>query len=209
MTDAVQIQACRFGWSNMSPREGGRHCSACDRVVVDTTKLTREEFLTMRAAAPRPMCLHFACDDEGYAIFRPERRRLPVVSHAAAATLAATLVVAQGCARPTPGAPSMTPDPTVAVANPTPTPEAVQAQAQVIAQARAEAEARAQAEATARAQAEAQAQAEAARQAQLAAAAAADAGTPRAHVHVRIRPAGHRGNSSPAYDVDGGGGLGL
>ncbi len=47
-------QPCQQDWAAMTPAAQGRHCAACDKVVVDFTQKTDAEILTLltRAAAP-------------------------------------------------------------------------------------------------------------------------------------------------------------
>ncbi|UJR78640.1 hypothetical protein [Sandaracinus amylolyticus] len=51
----------------MTPREGGRHCAHCDRVVVDLTAATRAR---AEAIAKRGACARVRVDAEGAPAFR-------------------------------------------------------------------------------------------------------------------------------------------
>ncbi|WP_157069516.1 hypothetical protein [Sandaracinus amylolyticus] len=51
----------------MTPREGGRHCASCDRVVVDLRDATRAR---AEAMAARGVCARVRVDAEGAPTFR-------------------------------------------------------------------------------------------------------------------------------------------
>lgn len=39
-----RVESCHEAWERMAPAEGGRHCEACSRVVLDARSLRRAEF---------------------------------------------------------------------------------------------------------------------------------------------------------------------
>ncbi|TGE26701.1 carboxypeptidase-like regulatory domain-containing protein [Hymenobacter metallicola] len=52
-------QPCTQPWAAMTPQGPGRHCAACQKVVIDFTQKTDAEILAMLAAATRPTCGRF------------------------------------------------------------------------------------------------------------------------------------------------------
>jgi hypothetical protein len=58
----VQIKKpCKQGWNTMSPANDGRHCKACDKVVVDFTNMNEEEIKNyFRKNCDQKICGHFS-----------------------------------------------------------------------------------------------------------------------------------------------------
>lgn len=63
-------QPCHESWAQMTPAAQGRHCAACDKVVLDFTQKTDAEILALlqRAAAP---CGRFRPDQLGRPLLPP------------------------------------------------------------------------------------------------------------------------------------------
>ncbi|WP_400192667.1 carboxypeptidase-like regulatory domain-containing protein [Hymenobacter sp. B81] len=53
-------QPCSESWAAMSPAAGGRHCAACQKVVIDFTQKTDAELLAFLRQRPGPTCGRFA-----------------------------------------------------------------------------------------------------------------------------------------------------
>lgn len=49
---------CQFGWQNMTPAGKGRHCSQCDKTVVDFTVMTDEQVINY-LLQHKNICGHF------------------------------------------------------------------------------------------------------------------------------------------------------
>jgi hypothetical protein len=55
-------QPCTQPWADMTPQGTGRHCAACQKVVVDFTRKTDAEILAMLRAATGQTCGRFGAD---------------------------------------------------------------------------------------------------------------------------------------------------
>jgi hypothetical protein len=66
MSKALYIQVpkpCHENWHNMTPKEQGRYCDSCEKIVIDFTKMSDNELLNyFTKAAGQPVCGHFAND---------------------------------------------------------------------------------------------------------------------------------------------------
>lgn len=66
MSKALYIQIpkpCHENWHNMTPKEQGRYCGSCEKIVIDFTKMSDKELLNyFTKAAGQPVCGHFAND---------------------------------------------------------------------------------------------------------------------------------------------------
>jgi hypothetical protein len=66
MPKAVQIhisQPCHENWHNMTPKEQGRFCGSCEKIVVDFSKMSDKEMLNhLSKAVGQPVCGRFAND---------------------------------------------------------------------------------------------------------------------------------------------------
>ncbi len=82
-------QACDVPFATMEPREGGRHCSRCDRVVADLSAMTRREAVALYRARGGDLCGYLAHDGAGEPLHVPERTSSRVASTALAVLLAA------------------------------------------------------------------------------------------------------------------------
>ena len=85
--------ACSERWESFPARGAGRHCDSCDRTVVDLSVLTRraaEAWLGARRG--ERVCGRLLVDARGEPVFRPERRRLPVLGSVAFAGMLAACV---------------------------------------------------------------------------------------------------------------------
>ena len=52
-------EPCHENWNSMTPREQGRHCASCDKVVVDFRNSTKEEIIDQIEAANGKTCGRF------------------------------------------------------------------------------------------------------------------------------------------------------
>ena len=52
-------EPCHENWGNMTPKEKGRHCDQCDKVVVDFTNHTQEEIVDHLENAEGKTCGRF------------------------------------------------------------------------------------------------------------------------------------------------------
>lgn len=64
MSAIVQIpQPCHASWDKMQAQHQGRHCKACDKVVVDFTRMSDDEIRTwLRDKAGEKVCGHFKAE---------------------------------------------------------------------------------------------------------------------------------------------------
>lgn len=84
---------CPASWADMTPAPGGRHCAACNKVVVDFSGLSNEEVLTKLRQASGQVCGRF----------RPEQVSPATVLHGSwARWLAAAVVALSSCEKPNP-----------------------------------------------------------------------------------------------------------
>lgn len=66
MSKVIQIKVpkpCHENWRNMTPKEQGRFCGSCEKIVVDFSKMSDKEMLShLSKAAGQPVCGRFAND---------------------------------------------------------------------------------------------------------------------------------------------------
>ena len=66
MSKAIYLhipKPCHENWHNMTPKEQGRYCGSCEKIVIDFTKMSDKELLNyFTKAAGQPVCGHFAND---------------------------------------------------------------------------------------------------------------------------------------------------
>lgn len=65
MAEAIQIhipEPCHESWHNMTPKEQGRFCGSCQKIVVDFSVMTDKELLDYFSTASQNMCGRFAPD---------------------------------------------------------------------------------------------------------------------------------------------------
>lgn len=84
---------CSQSWDNMTSARGGRHCEACQKVVVDFTQLTDNEVLAyFQQLTGDSTCGRFRADQVGRPLVilppRPPRRWQPWLAGVLATTLA-------------------------------------------------------------------------------------------------------------------------
>jgi hypothetical protein len=75
---------CDQRWEDMSPRGDGRHCTHCDRTVIDLSKLTRKQ---AKPYLQPGNCVRAQLDERGEAMFRTEPQRGPLAGLALAAAM--------------------------------------------------------------------------------------------------------------------------
>jgi hypothetical protein len=97
---------CTLDWSKMTPRDGGRFCGDCKKVVRDLSSMTeREARELVRAAGDGQLCVRFVYDKHGRIFFAGDRARdlvpASLLSRAKRAAVAAAAVAVplalQGC----------------------------------------------------------------------------------------------------------------
>ncbi|MGE0784630.1 MAG: hypothetical protein AB7S26_03005 [Sandaracinaceae bacterium] len=83
---------CTQRWADLSPRERGRYCAACDTEVIDLTRVSLAEAIALTEGGA---CVRVRLNEDGLPMFRepPRRGRGPALV-VVAATLGA---VAGGC----------------------------------------------------------------------------------------------------------------
>lgn len=83
--DPTVPRPCPVKTSSMEPRDKGRHCRACDTLVLDSGLHTRAEFLDLVRRGGK-VCAHLRPDGTGRVRFAdsPLKRRLSVVALSAA-----------------------------------------------------------------------------------------------------------------------------
>ena len=87
---------CEEPWDSMEPRDGGRYCGRCDKVVIDLSVLSRAQAEAKIAAIDADeACVRLAVDRFGDAVFqRPPPSRAP---HWAAELVLVSALSAAGC----------------------------------------------------------------------------------------------------------------
>lgn len=87
----LNIQSpCHESTSNMLDVEGGRHCFACNKKVVDLTEMSAAEAEALFIASGEDLCGEVRMKPSGVPAFRPATRALIAAGAAAA-------MMAQGC----------------------------------------------------------------------------------------------------------------
>lgn len=66
--------ACDVPYESMAPRDGGRHCAECDRVVTNVSAMTKREAIALYEARGGDLCGYVVHDGRGEPIFAPEPR---------------------------------------------------------------------------------------------------------------------------------------
>src|SRR6266851_4175960 len=67
--------SCDASWSSMERRAGGRHCGSCDKHVHDLTAATAPRATALALLyAEVGMCARIRAGEDGFAVFRKERR---------------------------------------------------------------------------------------------------------------------------------------
>ena len=89
---------CEEPWESMEPRDGGRYCGRCEKVVIDLATMSRAEAERRVAGlAADEVCVQLAVDRFGDAVFvRPPPSRAP--HWAAGLVLVSALTAGTGCA---------------------------------------------------------------------------------------------------------------
>lgn len=90
---------CEEPWDAMEPREGGRYCDRCEKVVLDLSVLSRAQAeQKIRGIQAPSVCVRLAVDRFGDAVFQappPSRAR-----HWAAGLVLTSALTASACAEP-------------------------------------------------------------------------------------------------------------
>ena len=82
-------ERCEVPYESMTPREGGRRCADCDRVVVNLSALTERQALSLFRASGGDLCGYVHHDGRGDPMFKPEPRAGVAIGAMLAGTLAA------------------------------------------------------------------------------------------------------------------------
>jgi len=89
---------CHESTSNMRDVQGGRHCFACDKTVVDLTEMSAREAEALFLASGEDLCGEVRLKPSGVPAFRPERREAsPLRSHRAFVAAGAAAALMVGC----------------------------------------------------------------------------------------------------------------
>ncbi len=138
MTRAKRLgirEPCGNRWQDLEPRDGGRYCAECDRVVVNLRNVTEARARQMLERANGDLCAFVRADADGRAIFREAPRRVAGVGAVAlSAALAACSPEDAPAAQPPaevvpepvepPAPPPVEPEAPIVAAEPEPIPEA-------------------------------------------------------------------------------------
>ncbi|MCB2406414.1 carboxypeptidase-like regulatory domain-containing protein [Hymenobacter lucidus] len=81
-------EPCAQSWADMTPQGAGRHCAACQKVVIDFTQKTDAEILAVLAAATGQTCGRFGASQLDRALQLPLAPRAAWWQTAVAATVA-------------------------------------------------------------------------------------------------------------------------
>jgi len=88
-------EPCDEAWETMEPREGGRYCQACEKVVIDLVEMSRAQAEAKIAAVEgSEVCVQLAVDRFGDALFAPAPSRAP---HWAGGLVLIAALTASGC----------------------------------------------------------------------------------------------------------------
>lgn len=93
---------CDEPWDAMTPRDGGRYCDRCEKVVIDLSVLSRAQAeQKIRAVQAPEVCVRLAFDRLGDVVFqKPPPARAP--HWARGLVLASALTAASACTEPEP-----------------------------------------------------------------------------------------------------------
>ncbi|MCS3795746.1 carboxypeptidase-like regulatory domain-containing protein [Niastella sp. OAS944] len=93
-------EPCHENWQNMTPQEQGRFCGACQKTVVDFTKMSDQEVLNYFLKADHNVCGRFADDQLNKELIITEKKKRfswAYVWNILVATLLAVKADAQAC----------------------------------------------------------------------------------------------------------------
>ncbi len=51
-------EPCHEDWNKMTPKDKGRHCKACDKIVIDFTKMSNDEIVQTIKESSKNVCGH-------------------------------------------------------------------------------------------------------------------------------------------------------
>lgn len=108
-------EPCHEDWSRMTANEKGRHCAACQKTVVDFSRMSDEQLITMFRKTPDQLyCGRFRNDQLGrdYAI---PKKRIPWLKYFFQVTIPAFLLGKEANAQ---GKPLMTSDAVISLSKP-------------------------------------------------------------------------------------------
>ena len=69
-------EPCHENWNNMSPRDQGRFCGSCEKMVVDFSKMTDQELIQHLSQSNRGICGRFKNDQLNRPIEMPKPKNL-------------------------------------------------------------------------------------------------------------------------------------
>ncbi|HEX6427417.1 MAG TPA: carboxypeptidase-like regulatory domain-containing protein [Niastella sp.] len=78
MAEAIQIhipEPCHESWHNMTPKEQGRFCGSCQKIVVDFSAMTDKELLDYISNASQHVCGRFSHDQLNTDLKKTENKR--------------------------------------------------------------------------------------------------------------------------------------
>jgi hypothetical protein len=78
MAEAIQIhipEPCHENWQNMTPKEQGRFCGSCEKVVVDFSAMTDNELLDYISKASQHVCGRFSPDQLNTDLKKAEHKK--------------------------------------------------------------------------------------------------------------------------------------
>src|SRR5688500_1195462 len=92
--------SCRENWDNMRPDQNGRHCSSCQKSVIDFTQMTDQELVNYFTSHKGSTCGRFTANQLNKDILFPQKP-LPWIKYFFRFTLPAFLLSLKSSAQTT------------------------------------------------------------------------------------------------------------